>query len=33
MATAAQITAMICGTVIVLAGLFVLMAWLGSKKK
>lgn len=33
MATAAQITAMICGTVIVLAGLFVLMAWIGSKKK
>jgi hypothetical protein len=33
MSTAAQITAMICGTVIVLAGMFVLMAWIGSKKK
>lgn len=33
MATNVQITALICGTIIVLAGLFVLMVWIGSKKK
>ena len=33
MTTAVQITAVICGTIIVLAGMVVLMAWIGSKKK
>ena len=33
MPASVQITALICGTIVVLAGLFVLMAWLGSKKK
>lgn len=33
MTTPVQITLIICGTIIVLAGLFVTMAWIGSKKK
>lgn len=28
-----QITIVVCGTIIVLAGLFVTLAWIGSKKK
>lgn len=28
-----QITLVVCGTIIVLAGMFVLLAWIGSKKK
>lgn len=33
MPASVQITIVVCGTIIVLAGLFVLMAWIGSKKK
>lgn len=33
MATSVQITLAICGTIIALGGMFVLMAWIGSKKK
>jgi hypothetical protein len=33
MPASVQITIAICGTVIVLAGMFVLMVWLASKKK
>lgn len=32
MTPSAQIVAIICGTIIVLAGMLVLMAWIGSKK-
>ena len=28
-----QIAALVCGTIIVLAGMVVLMAWIGSKNK
>ncbi len=27
------ITAIICGTIVILGGMFVLIGWLGSKKK
>ena len=33
MATSVQITVIICLTIIALASLFVLMAWIGSKKQ
>lgn len=33
MATAVQITLVVCGTIVVLFGMLMLMAWLGSKKK
>lgn len=33
MPASVQITIAVCLTIIVLAGLFVLMAWIGTKKK
>ena len=30
---AVQIVAIICGTIIVLAGMFLTLAWIGSKKQ
>lgn len=33
MAPAVQITIVVCSTIIVLAGLFVTLAWIGSKKQ
>lgn len=33
MPASVQITALICATIVLLGGLFVLFAWIGTKKK
>jgi len=33
MESSVLITAIICGTIVILGGMFLLLAWIGSKKK